>query len=126
MDLSDITLAHILDDALYFLIQNTKYNENPASDISDVDIFFNLTSNVVSLENSYITWYPIFTALQYMSTIFQFPGSANIKVNITILSYKKIKLKIETELTLSKRKSQWNSLILYNVEVTFFFAFVWI
>ncbi|XP_020290256.1 aminopeptidase N-like isoform X2 [Pseudomyrmex gracilis] len=86
-ELSDSTLAQLLDDAFYFLIQNTKYNEHPVAGDSNIDIFFNLASNVLYVKNSYITWYPIFTALQYVSKVFPFLESAKIKDTIIELLY---------------------------------------
>ncbi|XP_020286938.1 aminopeptidase Q-like [Pseudomyrmex gracilis] len=77
-EVSDVTLAQILDDAFYFLIQNaTNYDYKVAG--MNIDIFFNLASNVLYMENGYITWYPIFNALQYVSQLFPFPESAKIK-----------------------------------------------
>ncbi|XP_020294707.1 uncharacterized protein LOC109860196 [Pseudomyrmex gracilis] len=78
-NLSDVTLAQILDDAFYFLIQNTKYIVPPAANSKNLDIFFNLASNVVRVKNSYIVWHSIFTTLQYISKIFPLPESAKIK-----------------------------------------------
>ncbi|XP_020297912.1 uncharacterized protein LOC109862305 [Pseudomyrmex gracilis] len=48
--------------------------------MSNIDTFFNLAGNVLYVENGYITWYPIFNALQYVSQLFPFPESAKIKV----------------------------------------------
>ncbi|XP_020298121.1 aminopeptidase N-like [Pseudomyrmex gracilis] len=82
-ELSDVTLAHILDDAFYFLIQNTKYNVHPAAKNNNIEIFFNLASNIiVYMKNSYITWYPVLTALQYISKIFPYPETAFMKTKI--------------------------------------------
>ncbi|XP_020286883.1 aminopeptidase N-like isoform X2 [Pseudomyrmex gracilis] len=78
-EVSDVTLAQILDDAFYFLIQNTKYNKHPVARMSNIDTFFNLAGNVLYVEIGYITWYPIFNALQYVSHLFPFPESAKIK-----------------------------------------------
>ncbi|XP_020298412.1 aminopeptidase N-like isoform X2 [Pseudomyrmex gracilis] len=78
-ELSDVTLAQILDDAFYFLMQNTKYNENPASDDSNVDIYFDLASTLFRVEKSYIAWYPFLTALENMSKNFLFSQSGVTK-----------------------------------------------
>ncbi|XP_020297901.1 aminopeptidase N-like isoform X1 [Pseudomyrmex gracilis] len=78
-EVSDVTLAQILDDAFYFLIQNTKYNKHSVAGMSSIDTFFNLADNVLYVKNGYITWYPIFNALQYVSQLFPFPESAKIK-----------------------------------------------
>ncbi|XP_020296590.1 uncharacterized protein LOC109861376 [Pseudomyrmex gracilis] len=81
-NLTDVTLAQILDDAFYFLIQNTKYFVPPAANSENLDIFFNLASNVVRVKNSYIVWHSIFTTLQYVSKIFPLPESAKIKSKV--------------------------------------------
>ncbi|XP_020296315.1 aminopeptidase N-like [Pseudomyrmex gracilis] len=42
-ELSDVTLAQLLDDAFYFLVQNTKYNQKYVPhDKIDLDIYFEL------------------------------------------------------------------------------------
>ncbi|XP_020296591.1 aminopeptidase N-like [Pseudomyrmex gracilis] len=79
--LSDVSLAQILDDAFYFLIQNTQYNVY-AGKRNNIDIFFNLASNIVYIRKTYITWYPVLTALQYISKIFPYPESATIKSKV--------------------------------------------
>ncbi|XP_020294724.1 uncharacterized protein LOC109860205 [Pseudomyrmex gracilis] len=81
-NLTDVTLAQILDDAFYFLIQNTKYIVPRAANIENIDIFFTLASNVVRGKHSYIVWHSIFTTLQYISKILPFPENAKIKVHI--------------------------------------------
>ncbi|XP_020296592.1 aminopeptidase N-like [Pseudomyrmex gracilis] len=81
-NLTDVTLAQTLDDAFYFLIQNTKYTVLPAATSENLDIFFNLASNVVRVKNSYIVWHSIFTTLQYVSKIFPLPKNAKIKTNV--------------------------------------------
>ncbi|XP_020294710.1 aminopeptidase N-like [Pseudomyrmex gracilis] len=81
-NLSDVTLAQILDDAFYFLIQNTKYTVSCAANSENLDIFFNLASNVVRVENSYIVWHSIFTTLQYISKSFPFLKNAKIKTKV--------------------------------------------
>ncbi|XP_020298004.1 aminopeptidase N-like [Pseudomyrmex gracilis] len=82
-NLSDVTVAQILDDAFYFLIQNTDYNENFHLNSTDnLDIFFDIANSVFHVNNSYIAWYPIFTAFEYLSKIFPFPDSAYIKYRI--------------------------------------------
>ncbi|XP_020294706.1 aminopeptidase N-like [Pseudomyrmex gracilis] len=81
-NLTDVTLAQLLDDAFYFLIQNTKYTLPPAANSEKLDIFFNLASNVVRGKNSYIVWHSIFTTLQYISKIFPIPESAKIKSKV--------------------------------------------
>ncbi|XP_020295438.1 aminopeptidase Ey-like [Pseudomyrmex gracilis] len=81
-DLSDVTVAQILDDAFYFLVQNTEYNDNSTSDNSDLDIYLEIASNIFRVHNSYLMWYPVFFALENMSKIFPFPESVlsrNIK-----------------------------------------------
>ncbi|XP_020298060.1 aminopeptidase Q-like [Pseudomyrmex gracilis] len=82
LNLSDVTLAHILDDAFYFLIQNTVYNGNPVSHDANLNIYFDLANNVLHVQKSYITWYPVLTALQYLSKSFPYPESASIKTKI--------------------------------------------
>ncbi|XP_020299253.1 uncharacterized protein LOC109863405, partial [Pseudomyrmex gracilis] len=83
MFLSDVSLAQILDDAFYFLVQNTDYNENSVSNTyENLDIYFDIANSVFHVNNSYIAWYPIFTALEYLSKIFPFPESAYIKDKI--------------------------------------------
>ncbi|XP_020293662.1 glutamyl aminopeptidase-like [Pseudomyrmex gracilis] len=82
--LSDVSLAQILDDAFYFLIQNTKYNVYAAKR-NNIDIFFNLASNVVRRKNSYIVWHSIFTTLQYISKIFPLPKRSKIKTKVVKL-----------------------------------------
>ncbi|XP_020299056.1 aminopeptidase N-like [Pseudomyrmex gracilis] len=81
-NLTDVTLAQILDDAFYILIQNTKYTVSRAANIENIDIFFNLVSNVVRIKNSYIVWHSIFTTLQYISKIFPLPENAHIKTKV--------------------------------------------
>ncbi|XP_020295623.1 aminopeptidase N-like isoform X2 [Pseudomyrmex gracilis] len=81
--LSDVSLAQILDDAFYFLVQNPDYNENSVLNIyENLDIFFDIANSVFHVKNSYIAWYPIFTAFEYLSKIFPFPESAYIKEQI--------------------------------------------
>ncbi|XP_020296681.1 aminopeptidase Q-like isoform X3 [Pseudomyrmex gracilis] len=84
--LSDVSLAQILDNAFYFLVQNTDYNENCNLNSTDnLDIFFDIANSVFYVYNSYIAWYPIFTAFEYLSMLFLFSESAYIKVNSTKL-----------------------------------------
>ncbi|XP_020295436.1 aminopeptidase N-like [Pseudomyrmex gracilis] len=71
-DLSDVTVAQILDDAFYFLVQNTEYNDNSTSNNSDLDIYLEIASSTFYANNSYIMWYPILFALESMSKIFSF------------------------------------------------------
>ncbi|XP_020298859.1 uncharacterized protein LOC109863088, partial [Pseudomyrmex gracilis] len=81
--LSDVSVAQILDDAFYFLIQNTDYNEKFDLNTTDnLDIFFDIATSVFHVDNSYIAWYPIFTAFEYFSKMFPFPESAYIKDRI--------------------------------------------
>ncbi|XP_020295429.1 aminopeptidase N-like, partial [Pseudomyrmex gracilis] len=87
-DLSDVTVAQILDDAFYFLVQHTEYNDNSISDTSDLDIYFEIASSIFHANNSYIMWYPIFFALENMSQIFPFPESVlfrNIKDKLLVI-----------------------------------------
>ncbi|XP_020297956.1 glutamyl aminopeptidase-like isoform X2 [Pseudomyrmex gracilis] len=87
--LSDVSLAQILDDAFYFLIQNTDYNENFDLNTNDnLDIFFDIATSVFHVNNSYIAWYPIFTAFEYLSKIYPFPESAYIKDRILDVLHK--------------------------------------
>ncbi|XP_020295626.1 aminopeptidase N-like isoform X2 [Pseudomyrmex gracilis] len=86
LNLSDITLAQILDDAFYFLIQNTDYNENSVlNTYENLNIFFDIANNVFHMNNSYIAWYPIFTAFEYLSKMFPFSESAYIKYKILVV-----------------------------------------
>ncbi|XP_020298370.1 thyrotropin-releasing hormone-degrading ectoenzyme-like, partial [Pseudomyrmex gracilis] len=81
-ELSDVTLAQLLDDAFYFLVQNTKYNENYVPDKIDLDIYLELASSIFHVNNSYTAWYPVLIALENMSKIVPFPESVlsrNIK-----------------------------------------------
>ncbi|XP_020295433.1 uncharacterized protein LOC109860616 isoform X2 [Pseudomyrmex gracilis] len=87
-DLSDVTVAQILDDAFYFLVQNTEYNDNSTSDNSDLNIYLEIASNTFYANNSYTMWYPIFFALESMSKIFPFQETVvtrNIKVKLLII-----------------------------------------
>ncbi|XP_020294948.1 aminopeptidase N-like [Pseudomyrmex gracilis] len=81
-NLTDVTLAQILDDAFYFLIQNTKYTVPRGANIENIDIFFNLASNVVRVKNLYIVWHSVLTTLQYISKIFPLLESAKIKTKV--------------------------------------------
>ncbi|XP_020294712.1 aminopeptidase Ey-like isoform X2 [Pseudomyrmex gracilis] len=86
-NLTDVTLAQLLDDAFYFLIQNTKYTVPRAAKSETLDIFFNLASNVVRVKNSYIVWHSIFTTLQYISKSFPLPENAKIKTKVLEILY---------------------------------------
>ncbi|XP_020279724.1 aminopeptidase N-like [Pseudomyrmex gracilis] len=80
--LSDVTLAQLLDDAFYFLLQNTEYNENVVPEYSDLDTYLELASSIFHVNNSYTAWYPVFIALEKMSKMLPFPESTlsrNIK-----------------------------------------------
>ncbi|XP_020291771.1 aminopeptidase N-like isoform X2 [Pseudomyrmex gracilis] len=85
VDLSDVTLAQLLDDAFYFLVQNTEYNKTFAPYNIDLDIYFELASSIFHGNNSYTAWYPVFIALENMSRMFLFPESVlsrNIKIKL--------------------------------------------
>ncbi|XP_020297998.1 aminopeptidase N-like [Pseudomyrmex gracilis] len=84
----DVSIAQIVDDAFYFLVQNTKYNDKSTSDNSDLDIYLEIASSIFHANNSYIMWYPIFFALENMSKIFPFRETVvtrNIKVKLLII-----------------------------------------
>ncbi|XP_020291775.1 aminopeptidase N-like [Pseudomyrmex gracilis] len=85
VDLSDVTLAQLLDDAFYFWVQNTEYNETSAPDNIDLDIYFELASSIFHANNSYTAWYPVFIALENMSRMLLFPESvlsSTIKIKL--------------------------------------------
>ncbi|XP_020295437.1 aminopeptidase N-like [Pseudomyrmex gracilis] len=87
-DLSDVTVAQILDDAFYFLVQNTEYNDNSTSDNSDLNIYLEIASSIFHANNSYIMWYPICFALENMSKIFPFRETVftrNIKDTLLVI-----------------------------------------
>lgn len=90
--------ALLLDNALYFLIKypekeistdtNNDYNNNnDKSDDDDLTIFFDLASNLLDNE-SYCEWYPMFSALEHVSTK-MFPHDTDIKVITTRICYLK-------------------------------------
>ncbi|XP_020279722.1 aminopeptidase N-like isoform X1 [Pseudomyrmex gracilis] len=84
-NLSDVTLAQLLDDAFYFLLQNTEYNENVVPEYSDLETYLELASSIFNGNNSYTAWYPIFIALEKMSKMLPFPESdlsRNIKTKL--------------------------------------------
>lgn len=64
--------AQIIDDAFYFLLLRKLKS----------DIFWQL-ARYLSRERDFIAWYPMFKAIQYMSSIFPFQetGVIHIKVN---------------------------------------------
>ncbi|XP_020279723.1 aminopeptidase N-like isoform X2 [Pseudomyrmex gracilis] len=74
-NLSDVTLAQLLDDAFYFLLQNTEYNESVFPEYSNLDTYLELASSIFNGNNSYTAWYPIFIALEKMSKMLPFPES---------------------------------------------------
>ncbi|XP_020297623.1 aminopeptidase N-like isoform X2 [Pseudomyrmex gracilis] len=83
-----VTFAQVLDDAFYFLVQTTEYNDNSTSDNSDLDIYLEIASNIFRVHNSYIMWYPVFFAFENMSKIFPFPESVlsrNIKDKLLVI-----------------------------------------
>lgn len=69
--------AQIIDDAFHFMIIN-QLNSS---------IFWNITKYLVK-ETDYVAWYPMFKALEYMSSIFPFTNriAGNIKVLTDFLS----------------------------------------
>ncbi|XP_020291774.1 aminopeptidase N-like isoform X5 [Pseudomyrmex gracilis] len=84
VDLSDVTLAQLLDDAFYFLVQKAEYKTFVPDNI-DLDIYFELASSIFHANNSYTAWYPVFIALENMSRMFLFPESVlsrNIKIKL--------------------------------------------
>ncbi|XP_020296676.1 uncharacterized protein LOC109861440 isoform X2 [Pseudomyrmex gracilis] len=48
----------------------------------DSIIFIDVPDSVFHVNNSYIAWYPVFTAFEYLSKIFPFPESTYIKYRI--------------------------------------------
>ncbi|XP_020279721.1 thyrotropin-releasing hormone-degrading ectoenzyme-like isoform X2 [Pseudomyrmex gracilis] len=81
-NLSDVTLAQLLDDAFYFLVQNTEYNKKIVLTSTDLDTYLELASSIFHVNNSYTAWYPVFNALETIYKMLPFPESVlsrNIK-----------------------------------------------
>ncbi|XP_018050342.1 PREDICTED: aminopeptidase N-like [Atta colombica] len=60
--------AQMIDDAFYFLIRGQL----------ELSVFFEL-SDYLQRETDYVVWFPMFKALEYMSTFFLFPESLDFK-----------------------------------------------
>jgi len=65
--------AQLIDDAFYFLMEGQL----------DLSVFLEL-SEYLQRETDYIAWFPMFKALEYMSSFFAFQESTYVKVYIII------------------------------------------
>jgi len=64
-----VNRAQLIDDAFHFLMKEQL----------NLSLFLEL-SEYLQRETDYIAWFPVFKALEYMSSFFQFQGSIYIKV----------------------------------------------